>query len=264
VAHSHRNKPWQWRAVIVLGVLSAAALPLVTGSARAGGLFDFLFGGFPPGNAVPSTVNSYAEPSAPAAAVATVAPLPGAPESSHPSGGGGRIAAYCVRLCDGEHFPLAHLARATPVQTCRAMCPASKTRVFFGSEIDHAVARDGARYADLANAYLYRKRLVAGCTCNGKDVFGLAPIDLSRDPTLRRGDIVATAKGFVAFSGKARGRNAKFTPVDPATLKAAFNSTAPRVRLTGRIAAPRPGETLVDEVTTIVPPRPVWRGQASR
>ena len=25
----------------------------------------------------------------------------------------GRVIAYCVRLCDGQHFPLEHLANAT-------------------------------------------------------------------------------------------------------------------------------------------------------
>jgi hypothetical protein len=32
-----------------------------------------------------------------------------------------------VRLCDGHHFPLEHVANAAPIETCGAMCPASKT-----------------------------------------------------------------------------------------------------------------------------------------
>jgi len=32
---------------------------------------------------------------------------------------------------------------------------------------------------------------VAGCTCNGKDQLGLAPVKIEDDPTLRKGDIVA-------------------------------------------------------------------------
>jgi len=43
-----------------------------------------------------------------------------------------------------------------PIETCRAMCPASKTKVFFGSGIDHAAARDGQRCTDLDSAYAYR------------------------------------------------------------------------------------------------------------
>jgi Protein of unknown function (DUF2865) len=87
-------------------------------------------------------------------------------------GGGGRYVAYCVRLCDGHHFPLEHTANAAPIETCRAMCPASKTKVFFGSGIDHAAARDGQRYTDLDRAYAYRDHLVANCTCNGRDALG--------------------------------------------------------------------------------------------
>ena len=77
------------------------------------------------------------------------------------AGGTGRFVAFCVRLCDGQHFPLAQTASATPVETCKAMCPASETRVFFGSEIDRAVAKDGARYVNLDNAFVYREHLVA-------------------------------------------------------------------------------------------------------
>ena len=125
-----------------------------------------------------------------------------------------------MRLCDGQHFPLERTLYATPVETCRAMCPASKTKVFFGGGIDHASARDGQRYTDLDSAYVYRDHLVPNCTCNGKDAFGLAPFDAKNDPTLRPGDIVSTKDGFVAYAGKRGGQVAEFTPVDPATLSA--------------------------------------------
>ena len=59
---------------------------------------------------------------------------------------------------------------------------------------------DGSRYADLDNAFVYRKKLVAGCTCNGRDPFGLARVDVNTDPTLRPGDIVATKTGLVAVT----------------------------------------------------------------
>ena len=60
-------------------------------------------------------------------------PAPLGPESVRQGGSGtGRTVAYCVRLCDGGHFPLERLANVTPVETCRAMCPASQTKVFYG------------------------------------------------------------------------------------------------------------------------------------
>src|SRR5215475_5315001 len=41
-------------------------------------------------------------------------------------------AAFCVRSCDGKYFPLMR-GGTSPAQMCQAFCPASPTRVFFGS-----------------------------------------------------------------------------------------------------------------------------------
>lgn len=117
---------------------------------------------------------------------------------SAPSSGGGRGVAYCVRLCDGRYFPIQRHANANPVQLCSSFCPATKTQVFNGSQIDHAISGNGARYADLDNAFVYRQKVVDNCTCNGKDSFGLARIDVAADPTLRQGDIVATGDNVKA------------------------------------------------------------------
>src|SRR5262249_13196242 len=199
-----RGKSLKWLMLAALAVLTAALAP----QARAEGLFDFLFGGFQPRPPAPPATRSYIEPLPP------VAPPSLGSESVRGGGGGGRAVAFCVRLCDGQHFPMEHITNATPVETCRAMCPASRTQVYFGNEIGGAVARDGARYTDLDNAFLYRKQLVANCTCNGRDAFGLAPFDLSSDPTLRPGDIVATKDGFAAFTGKSA-KGDSFAPVKP-------------------------------------------------
>jgi hypothetical protein len=133
---------------------------------------------------VPPQANAYADPYGQQA--------PEQSSSSPSSGGTGRYVAYCVRLCDGRHFPMQRHSNATSVQLCNAFCPAAKTQVFNGSAIDHAVAPNGTRYASLDNAFVYREKIVSGCTCNGRDSFGLAKIDVANDPTLRQGDIVAT------------------------------------------------------------------------
>jgi hypothetical protein len=236
------NQNPKWRVAMIAGALSAAAMLAVPHPAHAAGIFDFLFGG----PQQPANVNSYAEPSAP---VGRVAPPPMGAESVRQGdgGGSGRSVTYCVRLCDGQHFPLAHTANATPVETCRAMCPASKTKVFSGSEIGGAVARDGARYADLDTAFIYRKQMVANCTCNGKDAFGLAPFDMTNDATLRPGDIVATKDGFVAYSGPS-GKSAAFTPVAPASVTAELIGPA-RARLSQHAEPP----VAEDDPGTITP-----------
>jgi len=120
--------------------------------------------------------------------------------------------AFCVRTCDGHYFPLRAHAGMSVAQACSAFCPASQTRIYSGGTIDYAVARDGSRYRDLPRAYAYRRQLVAGCTCNGRDAFGLAQIDAASDPTLRPGDVVATPNGLVAFTG-AKDNSVNFTPV---------------------------------------------------
>jgi hypothetical protein len=250
-----RYKQLKWHAAVVLGALVATAL--APAPARAEGLFDFLFNG-PQDRQAPPPPAEHTEPSAP------VTPVPLGPESVRQGGGGiGRVIAYCVRLCDGQHFPLAHMANATPVETCRAMCPASKTKVFFGSGIGSAVAKDGTRYTNLDTAFAYRKQLVAKCTCNGKNAFGLARFGVSNDPTLRPGDIVATKQGLMAYSGK-NGKTAAFKPVDHSTVAAELNSVTSRVEVNRR-SEPPPAE--VDPGTIAVPqtaPPPVNFGANMR
>ena len=122
--------------------------------------------------------------------------------------------AFCVRSCDGKYFPLTR-SNTSPIQMCQAFCPASPTKVFYGSNIDGATSANGERYADSENAFAYRKALRADCTCNGRDAAGLAPVDLTLDASLRAGDVIATTDGLVAYSGIKVGNNQSpdFTPV---------------------------------------------------
>ena len=55
-------------------------------------------------------------------------------------------------------------------------------------------------------------RSSAGCTCNGKDQIGLAPVKIENDPTLRKGDIVAGENGLMVAGRGAdkRGADAEF------------------------------------------------------
>lgn len=145
-----------------------------------------------PPAAIPPQSNAYSDPSNPTDRP-VYSPMSQAPP---PATGGGH--AYCVRTCDGRYFPLARHANANPAQLCSAFCPAAKTMVFNGGQIDYAVAANGTRYSDLEHAFVFRQKIVAGCTCNGKDAFGLAPIDVANDPTLRQGDIVATGDNVKA------------------------------------------------------------------
>jgi len=129
------------------------------------------------------------------------------PEATHSEDG----LASCVRLCDGRYFPIQRHSGANLAQTCSSFCPASATKIYSGSGITHAVAPDGKRYSELATAFAYRKKIIPGCTCNGRDAFGLVNISVADDPTLRPGDIVATNAGLMAYNGGPNGST--FTPI---------------------------------------------------
>jgi hypothetical protein len=192
------------RAIWVLVIISSLGWP---GVASAEGILDFLLGGI-----------RHALTTQPRETSPTLDPndAPLAPDQSP----AGRSMAFCVRLCDGRHFPMPRLANANPAHLCGAMCPAAKTKVFFGSEIRGAVSNDGSRYADLDKAFAYRERLMPGCTCNGRDAFGLAHIEIASDPTLRTGDLVAMPDGLKAYTGPKQRRGAvgsEFTPISEIT-----------------------------------------------
>lgn len=105
-------------------------------------------------------------------------------------------------------------AGSSPAQMCSAFCPASETKIYRGGNISYAVGPEGTSYSSLKTAFIYRERLVPDCTCNGRDPFGLAHINVDTDPTLRQGDIVATISGFMAYTGAPkRGEPGEFTPI---------------------------------------------------
>ena len=190
----------------LVAVALAGAVVLDPRMASAEGLFDFFFGGAQKQqHQAPPQASFFADPFGLNQQPAPTAPRPVA------SGSG---PAFCVRSCDGRYFPLAR-GNATPVQMCQAFCPASATKVFFGSTIDGASSATGERYAESENAYFYRKALRADCSCNGRAPAGLAPVDLTLDTLLRPGDVIATTNGLVAYSGVRVGasQTAEFTPV---------------------------------------------------
>ena len=189
--------------MLVAAASLASSLALTPQGASAESLFDLFFGGLQKQlRQTPPQASFFADPLS-----------QNQPPASRPVASGSGPA-FCVRSCDGRYFPLAR-GNTSPVQMCQAFCPATATKVYYGSHIDSASAGNGERYADSENAFAYRKALRADCTCNGRDAAGLAPVDLSLDTSLRAGDIIATTDGLVAYSGIKVGNSlsAEFTPV---------------------------------------------------
>lgn len=191
------------RRAVICAIAGVLGLGLMTAApASAQGFFERIFGSLRhTAPQQPANIQSYVDPTDNRFS-------PPAPQRVD----AGPARAFCVRTCDGSHFPVQARAGLSAAEACRSFCPASQTRLYMGGSIDYAVASNGSRYADLDNAFVYRRQLVAGCTCNGRDAFGLANIDPTSDPTLRPGDVVATKDGLMAFNG-GRNKSGDFTPV---------------------------------------------------
>src|SRR5690349_401123 len=51
------------------------------------------------------------------------------PQADNPSAGG-RSMAYCVRTCDGRHFPINASNEQSRAAACSSLCPASETKIY--------------------------------------------------------------------------------------------------------------------------------------
>jgi hypothetical protein len=190
------------RRLAFTAVTALCALALAP-NARAEDFLSALFGGRPQAPAVRLPFANEG---------GAIAAPQGDPRPRAAYSGGGQ--AYCVRTCDGRYFPIAASDRQSRAASCNSFCPASDTKVVYGSSIDNAATESGKPYSELPNAFRYRNELVAGCTCNGKDQVGLAPVRIENDPTLRKGDIVAGSDGLVVAGRGAdkRGASLNFSP----------------------------------------------------
>jgi hypothetical protein len=203
-----------FRKSISQAALAAAvtlAASAMAPSAQAEDFFSALFGAFgggPPRVAIPLPFANEGIPMVPRN------------ERGRPrvSSYGGQ--AFCVRTCDGRYFPVSGFDSQSRATSCNNFCPASDTKVLYGSNIDDAATESGTPYSELPNAFRYRDEIVTGCTCNGKDQIGLAPVRIEDDPTVRKGDLVAGPDGLMVAGRSAdkRGASLNFSPASKSLL----------------------------------------------
>jgi hypothetical protein len=246
VAIAFRSTPRQAGRVLLAALILGWVAPVQPAAAED--LFQALFGSFRrhASGIFPSQTTSFADP---------LAPLDHQ-RSTDETGGFGHGTVYCVRTCDGRYFPLPRHSGSSAVALCKAFCPAARTMVFSGSRIDTAVAPSGTRYADLDQAFAYRDKMSGNCSCNGKDGLGLARVEVSGDPTLRAGDIVATNAGLATFNGKSGA--AEFTPINTSSAEWARRLSEVKIE-----PAP-PGEKIEPVAEGNIRPASKGRAQASR
>src|SRR3979411_2548953 len=135
---------WGVGTVLTVCVLNAAP------AAQARDFFSALFGAFSDN---PSLAPARPERSAPLP-FASEGDFFGRPaEQARPrvSYGGGQ--AYCVPTCDRRYFPITAGDRPSRAPSCHSFCPASETKVVYGSSIDHAATETGKSYSELPNAF---------------------------------------------------------------------------------------------------------------
>lgn len=246
------GKKQAFRLVVATGALALVVLALP--QPASAGFFERLFGGI--SRAIEGPAATVGDP------ISSLIDHLGASQDTRVrTADSGPAKAFCVRSCDGHYFPVSSQNGMSAAEACQSFCPATQTKLFIGSNIDYAAANDGSRYADMPNAYAYRKKLTANCTCNGRTPFGLAHIDATTDPTLRPGDIVATENGLLAYTGRNSDRTnvaANFTPIQnynglskamrdklgetkiasPAPPPGDITSSIPRAALDARAEAP--------------------------
>ncbi|QDL98782.1 DUF2865 domain-containing protein [Rhodopseudomonas palustris] len=189
----------------IFACTAAVAAVVIASPAPAQDFFQSLFGGFH----APRGAYHPRMPALPFAEDGYVRERERVSRPSQRSYSSGSGQAFCVRTCDGRYFPISATGGAAKSETCSSFCPASATQVVYGSAIENARTSGGKPYSDLPNAFKYRTEIVAGCTCNGKDQFGLAQIAIQDDPTVRRGDIIAGKDGLMVAARNASGGDGK-------------------------------------------------------
>ena len=139
-----KRRSGTWVALGVAASVGAVILP-----AQAEDFFSALFGGFGGGR-----------PHAPFMPFANEGgPIGPQGEGRARAGYSGGGLAYCVRTCDGRYFPISGSDRQSRAASCNSFCPASDTKVVYGSNIDNAATETGKPYSELPNAFRYRNEI---------------------------------------------------------------------------------------------------------
>jgi len=142
--------------------------------------------------------------SGPAVPAASGADAPEPPHRAKRSSGFGGGPAVCVRLCDGFFFPAATTVGGDAA--CAAQCPDAPVALYSktSDNIADAVSLTGARYSALPVANRHQASYDNTCTCH-RDLGADRSNEILHDPTLRKGDLVMTATGFVVYEGAKTG-----------------------------------------------------------
>jgi hypothetical protein len=177
----------------------------------------------------------------------------------------GRYRSLCVRVCDGYYFPISFAASpelfARDENSCKARCPDTEVRLYTHrvpeEEPEDMVSLSGVPYAELPNAFIYRKpgfRPPAGCTCRSQRNFtvisegtGRKDATVSVLPDERNGAIVQLGPSAASVSEKSAIGNPDQrvkAMMDAPPLAEILAPEERRVRVVGPVFLPDPEEAI--------------------
>ena len=190
-------------------------------------------------------------------------PGPGTILSTPDAAIGNTYRTLCVRTCDGFYFPISYSTVqgkfAEDEKVCQAMCPAAEVMLFShrnpGEDVAQAVSVSGRNYADLPNAFAYRKAFNPSCSCKGVGQTWADALKQLDDQTVERGDIVVNEERARALSQPQT--DAQGRPMRPASKSTpAGASTTPPVPAASTPAAEEKapdGQPVKRQVRTVGP-----------
>lgn len=170
----------------------------------------------------------------------------------------------CVRTCDGFYFPISFSTVQSRFgedeQACKRMCPAAEAVLFSyrnpGEDIAKATSLSGRAYTELPNAFRYRQKFDAACSCRRPGESWAQALQQADDRTVERGDIVVTEERSKQMAqpkveppprtGRSDARNGQATARPPATAPSNTPTASPEPAPTASaVAAPadKPVET---------------------
>jgi hypothetical protein len=164
----------------------------------------------------------------------------------------GRYRSVCVRTCDGFFFPISYSTYANRLaedaNMCQANCAAPAELYVYrnGSDIDQAISLNGTAYADLPNAFKYRKSWIKGCSCKQAEY---NPTEI--EAAGQKAEATPAAK-----PGKARGKQAAAAPAAAASPAAPAAAPAVPAPADAAAATPPPPAPAPADATAATPPPP--------
>lgn len=170
----------------------------------------------------------------------------------------GSYRTLCVRTCDGFYFPISFATSpenfTRDENICRARCPDTNVELYYHvpeDDTEAMVSLAGAPYAELPNAFLYRRagaKLPAGCGCGGSASAPSGTANYSviagKPPVREESDAVEPAASGSFVGAQPGASPAPATPVPSTSALPAPEDADRKVRVVGPTFLPDPSEAI--------------------